>query len=155
MPRRPVPVEVQKRRGNPGKRPLPAPIRLAPLDQAPAPPGDLGPVERDAWNAVAGPLHDAGALQSIHLPLLRQFAIAVGMAERARLEVEVGDLVVRGSRGDILNPAFRAWTQAVALVARLASEFGGSPGSLTHIGLTQLRGKSLQQELAERYGKAT
>jgi len=155
MPRRPVPVEVQKRRGNPSKRPLAAPIRLAPLDAVPPPPNDLGAVEQDAWNAIAGPLHDAGALQAIHLPLLRQFAVAVGMAERARLEVESGDLVVRGSRGDILNPAFRAWSQAVALVARLASEFGGSPSSLTHIGLSQLRGKSLQQELAERYGKAT
>ncbi len=155
MPRRPVPVEIQKRRGNPGKRRLPAPIRFAPLERVPEPPADLGPVEQEAWTQVAGPLHEAGALQAIHLPLLRQFAVAVGMAERARLELESGDLVVKGSRGDILNPAFRAWSQAVALVARLAAEFGGSPSSLTSIGLGQLRGKSLQQELAERYGKAT
>jgi len=77
----------------------------------------------------------------------------VGVAERARAELEAGEVVVRGSRGSILNPAFRAWAQAVTLVARLAAEFGGSPSSLTSIGLTNLRGKSLQQELAERYGK--
>jgi phage terminase small subunit len=155
MPRRPVPTEIQKRRGNPSKRRLPAPIRLAPLEAVPEPPKDLGPVEQAAWTQVAVPLHEAGALQAIHLPLLRQFAVAVGMAERARAEVEAGDLVVRGHRGDTVNPAFRAWSQAVALVARLAGEFGGSPSSLTHLGLSQLRGKSLQQELAERYGKAT
>ncbi len=155
MPRRPVPVEVQRRRGNPGKRPLPTPIRLAALDAVPDPPADLGLIERAAWTQVAAPLHEAGALQAIHLPLLRQFAVAVGLAERARLDLESGDLVVKGSRGDILNPAFRAWAQSVALVARLASEFGGSPSSLTSIGLGQLRGKSLQQELADRYGKVT
>jgi phage terminase small subunit len=151
--RKPVPVEVKRRRGNPGKRPLPAPLRFAPLEAVPEPPTDLGKVEREAWRTIAGPLTEAGALQAIHLPLLRQFAVATGLAERARLELETGELVVRGSRGDILNPAFRAWSQAVALVARLAAEFGGSPSSLTSIGLSQLRGKSLQQELAERYGK--
>jgi hypothetical protein len=93
--------------------------------------------------------------QSIHLPMLRQLAIAVGIAERARAELEEGELCVRGSRGATLNPAFRAWSQAVALIARLSVEFGGSPAALTHIGLSQLRGKSLQQELAEKYGKAT
>jgi phage terminase small subunit len=155
MPRRPIPVEIQKRRGNPSKRRLPQSIRLAPLEYVPEPPADLGDVEQQAWTQVARPLAEAGALQAIHLPLLRQFAVAVGMAERARAEVESGDLVVRGSRGDILSPAFRAWSQAVALVARLAAEFGGSPSSLTHLGLSQLRGKSLEQELAERYGKAT
>jgi phage terminase small subunit len=143
----------QMRRGNPGKRRLPAPLRFAPLDAVPEPPADLEAVEREAWTQVAGPLTEAGALQAIHLPLLRQFAVAVGLAERARAELTGGELVVKGSRGDILNPAFRAWSQAVALVARLAAEFGGSPSSLTHLGLSQLRGKSLQQELAERYGK--
>jgi hypothetical protein len=39
-------------------------------------------------------------------------------------------------------------------VARLSVEFGGSPAALTHIGPSQLRGKSLQQELAERYRTA-
>jgi phage terminase small subunit len=154
MPRRAVPVEVQKRRGNPGKRRLPAPIRFAPLEAVPEPPADLGTVEQDAWTQVAQPLAEAGALQAIHLPLLRQFAVAVGLAERARVELAEGDLVVTGSRGAILNPAFRAWSQAVALVARLAAEFGGSPSSLTHLGLSQLKGKSLQQELAERYRKS-
>ncbi len=83
MPRRPVPVEIAKRRGNPGKRALPQPIRFAPLEAVPEPPADLGPVEQEAWTQVAEPLAEAGALQSIHLPLLRQFAVAVGMAERA------------------------------------------------------------------------
>jgi hypothetical protein len=84
--------------------------------------------------------------------MLRQLAIAVGIAERAHAGLEEGELCVRGSRGAILHPAFRAWSQAVALVARLSAEFGGSPAALTHIGLTELRAKSLQQELAERYG---
>jgi phage terminase small subunit len=151
VPRRPVPVEVQKRRGNPGKRALPQPIRFAPLERVPEPPADLGRIEREAWTVYATPLGEVGALQSIHLPMLRQLAIAVGIAERARAELEEGELCVRGSRGVTLNPAFRAWSQAVALIARLAAEFGGSPAALTHIGLSQLRGKSLQQELAERY----
>lgn len=154
MPRKPVPLEIQRRRGNPSKRRLPEPIRFAPLDRPPAPPKDLGPVEREAWSTVAVPLTEAGALQRIHLPLLRQLAVAVGVAERARRELEEGELVIQGHRGSVLNPAFRAWAQATTLVARLAAEFGGSPSSLTSIGLSQLRGKSLQQELAERYGKA-
>jgi phage terminase small subunit len=151
MPRRPVPVEIAKRRGNPGKRELPEPIRFAPLVAPPPPPADLGPVEQEAWSAVAVPLSEAGALQRIHLPLLRAFAVAVGIAERARAQLEEGELVVQGHRGQTLNPAFRAWAQATALVARLAAEFGGSPASLTSIGLGQLKGKSLQQELAEKY----
>jgi hypothetical protein len=91
---------------------------------------------------------------STHLPLLRQLCAAVGMAERARAELEEGELCVRGSRGATLHPAFGGWSQAVALVARLSVEFGGSPAALTHIGPSQLRGKSLQQELAERYRTA-
>ena len=154
MPRRPVPVEIQKRRGNPGKRALPQPLRFAPLEAVPEPPADLGAIERETWNQVAVPLAEAGALQAIHLPLLRQLCVAVGLAERARAELEEGELCVRGSRGATLHPAFRGWSQAVALVARLSVEFGGSPAALTHIGLSQLRGKSLQQELAERYRKA-
>jgi phage terminase small subunit len=154
MPRRPVPVEIQKRRGNPGKRTLPEPIRFAPLEAPPDPPDDLGIVEQEAWSTVAVPLTEAGALQRIHLPMLRAFAVAVGVAERARRELEADELVVQGHRGQTLNPAFRAWAQATALVARLAAEFGGSPSSLTHLGLSQLKGKSLQQELAERYRKA-
>jgi len=154
VPRRPVPVEIQKRRGNPGKRALPQPLRFAPLEAVPEPPADLGAIERETWNQVAVPLAEAGALQAIHLPLLRQLCVAVGLAERARAELEEGELCVRGSRGATLHPAFRGWSQAVALVARLSVEFGGSPAALTHIGLSQLRGKSLQQELAERYRKA-
>jgi phage terminase small subunit len=147
-----VPVEIQKRRGNPSKRRLAEPLRFAPLDKAPVPPEDLGPIAKEAWRTVAGPLTEAGALQAIHLPLLRQFAVAVDMAERARAELGDGELTVKGHRGAVLHPAFRAWSQATALVTRLAAEFGGSPASLTSIGLSQLRGKSLQQELAEKYG---
>ena len=65
-------------------------------------------------------------MQSVHLPLLRQLAVAVGIAEGARAELAEGELVVHGSRGAILNPAFRAWSQAVALVARLAVESVGA-----------------------------
>jgi phage terminase small subunit len=155
MSRRPVPVEIAKRRGNPGKRALPEPLRFAPLDRAPAPPKDLGPVAREAWKTIAGPLTEAGALQANHLPLLRQLVVAVDMAERARAQFAVEDLTIKGHRGTVINPAFRAWSQATALVARLATEFGGSPSSLTHLGLSQLRGKGLQQELAERYRKTS
>jgi hypothetical protein len=55
---------------------------------------------------------------------------------------------------DSLEPVGELDVERGEQVARLAAEFGGSPSSLTHLGLSQLRGKSLQQELAEKYWKS-
>jgi phage terminase small subunit len=107
---------------------------------APDTPADLKKVEREAWSAYATPLAEAGALQSIHLPMLRQLAIAVGIAERAHAELEEGGALRPRIAWRDPAPGFRAWSQAIALVARLSAEFGGSPAALTHIGLSQLRG---------------
>jgi phage terminase small subunit len=107
--RRPKPAHVKKAEGQPGHRPIPdaAQARISVIRDVPEPPSDLAESGQEAWNLLGGSLAKVGALQDHYLPLLRQFAVAVEMAEKAKAELDEGDLVRKGAGGAVRIRPFR------------------------------------------------
>jgi phage terminase small subunit len=146
--RKPKPLHVREREGNPSKRPLPTVPRLAPLYELPEPPPDLSEAGRRAWEVVGGSLTDEGAMAPAFLPFLRMFAQACELAERAWGEME--ESLVRPGRERGANPAVRVWRDAVATARALGEQLGASPAAMTRLGLSRVRGMSMAQELEAR-----
>jgi phage terminase small subunit len=123
---------------------------VAPLSEMPEPPSDLSEVGQTAWNLVGGSLHSLGHLQSPYLPLLRLFAQACDLADRAWQEMAEQDLVRRGARGGGANPAVKVWRDAAGTARAIGEQLGASPVAMARLGLAKVRGMSMAQELQAR-----
>ncbi len=151
--RKPKPLEQRKREGNLGKRALPAPIRVAPLTEAPEPPDRLSEDAGEVWALVAESLVNVGMLQRQHLPILEAFAELVGLAREARRQLaESGGQVISTKQGVYVNPWLTAYQRNVKLALSLGEHLGASPVALARLGMATIKGLTLQQELAERHG---
>jgi phage terminase small subunit len=120
------------------------------VEEMPEPPSDLSEVGQLAWNLVGGGLHAVGHLQTPFLPVLRLFAQACDLADRAWREMADEDLVRRGARGGGANPAGKVWRDAVGTARALGEQLGASPVAMARLGVAQFRGMSLAQELQAR-----
>jgi phage terminase small subunit len=152
MPRgpKPKPPALRIAEGKPGHRPLPEVPRVAPVTEMPEPPSDLTEIGQMAWNLVGGGLHAVGHLQTPFLPLLRLFAQACDLADRAWREMADEDLVRRGARGGGTNPAVKVWRDAAGTARAIGEQLGASPVAMARLGLAQVRGMSMAQELQAR-----
>lgn len=119
-----------------------------PITSAP-PPDGLGEAGRGAWSLVAEALSNGGALQAHFLPLLGMFAQAVDTAHDAYGALREEDLIRKG-RGGGVNPHFRVWKDSVGVAIRLAEQLGASPVALARLGLAQVQGLSLSEELQRK-----
>jgi phage terminase small subunit len=152
MPRgpKPKPPALRIAEGKPGHRPLPATPRVAPVEEMPEPPSDLSEVGQMAWNLVGGGLHSVGHLQAPYLPLLRLFAQACDLADQAWRELSEQELARKGARGGGANPLVKLWRDAAGTARALGEQLGASPVAMARLGLAQVRGMSLAQELQAR-----
>ncbi len=91
-----------------------------------------------------------GHLQTPFLPLLRLFAQACDLADRAWREMADEDLVRKGARGGGANPAVKVWRDAAGTARALGEQLGASPVAMARLGLAQVRGMSMAQELQAR-----
>ena len=80
--RPPKPTERKRAAGNPGKRTLLEPIRSPRSRRSPDRRRSLS-VEQEGCGNIGSPPAEAGA-SVVDVPLVAQFAVAVGLAERAR-----------------------------------------------------------------------
>jgi phage terminase small subunit len=130
---------------------------VAPISEMPQAPPDLSEAGRRAWEEVGGGLFSVGHLQTPYLPLLRLFAQACDLTDRAWRELTAEDedgnvptLVRKGARGGGANPAVKVWRDALGAARSLGEQLGASPVAMTRLGLSHVRGLSLAQELKAR-----
>jgi P27 family predicted phage terminase small subunit len=145
--RKPVPLELQRARGNPGHRELPQGVQIAgksPLD-IPA----LTPEAEDVWNELVPQLEAANLLDRADSLTLEALCILVATARYARNQIESTGYTTKHRKTgvDVVSPWVRierdSWKQAIAI----GEQFGLSPMARTRLGLAVLKGRSLLNEL--------
>jgi P27 family predicted phage terminase small subunit len=148
--RPPKPVEIKRKTGNPGKRPLPAPISIVPASEGPrAVPANLGVAGSDLWDAV----WSAGTdwLASSDAPLVTILAELADERESWRLLAEADGPTFTTATGYVaIHPAvsqIRAITKDMVAVLSL---LGFSPTDRTRLGLAEVKRMSGLAELLER-----
>lgn len=146
MPNPPKPNEIKRKTGNPGKRPLPAPMNVVALPMAqepPEPPRPLGPEGMKLWNRV----WDAGrAWISPTSDIEHVLILCETMDERSQLRLTV----LRGSD----------WRDRVALrsidsqLTSMLSSLGFNPLDRSRLGIAEVQAQSkIDQLLARRRGE--
>lgn len=149
---KPVPREVRVARGNPSGRPLPEPVRVAMLYEAPKPPAKLPKAALAVWNAVVPPLIEVGIISQVDLPLVEAYCRFVARAREAEGLVEQEGLVIEGKVSKVVHPAVRVARDSWAQASALAEKLGLDPTGRTRLGLAKLQGATLAQELQGKYG---
>ena len=152
----PEPRELREAKGNPGRRPLPAPVvvggRVA-FAAPPAPPG-LGERASAVWNELALMVTEAQMLTVSDLAALEGLAVQIARARQAREALDGQPLAVEGAQSQwIVNPLVRVERDAWTLVLKIAREFGMTPSARASLGLTMTQGRSLAFDLQQRLGQ--
>lgn len=122
MGRKRKPVELQRREGDPGKRGLPAPLRLG---GALAHDPDLSPIARETWDELVTILVAAGVADAIDRPALEAMCLQWERGRVARQVLEREGYFTAGSTGQIQeHPALRIEARAHQLFLRFAEQYG-------------------------------
>jgi P27 family predicted phage terminase small subunit len=138
----PIPFELAKLRGNPGKRrlhPGPQPARAA---HVPGPPDFLMPAAKTEWLRLADEAHALGLLTLLDTTLFAVYCQSVGrwlqaeellakaVAEAAANGDDGAGLAVAGANGAaVINPLLKIAVAAARDVCRYAAEFGFTPAA--------------------------
>ena len=144
----PIPNEVKRRRGNPGKRALPA---LSEVDDlAPAtvtPPEHLGERGAAIWSHVTATAPWVGASdQGVLLELAEMYDKREEL--KAALKVD-GWLLMTSTGYQYLNPAAAALNAADRHVLKLLSHLGLTPADRSRLGLAEVKVASKLEALRE------
>lgn len=112
----------------------------------PPPPEDLEKAAHPIWNVAVAELAHRG-LRAPDLEAVRQLCTMALRSRQASAEVAKHGLMVQGAYGPIANPMIRVERDASAAYIRLATEFGLTFASRLRLGLFQLAGQSLTEQL--------
>ncbi len=153
--RKPKPVEVRRREGNPGRRPLPAPVvvdgRPVELDPPDHLPDDAG----EFWEAVVPTLARAGVLDGVDRPMLELASVQFARARQAARVVAEEGHAARGATGQLIeHPSMGTERDAMALFMKFAEQFPLTPIARTRVGLAELQRHSLVEELDSELGES-
>lgn len=121
--RKPKPVEQKLREGNPGKRPLPEPLKFAPgqLDR----PADLPAAAAEFWDELVPILTAAGVADRVDRASLVALCVQWERAETARRVIDSEGYFALGSMGQLVeHPALAIERQAHTLLLRFAEQYG-------------------------------
>jgi P27 family predicted phage terminase small subunit len=131
--RKPLPSNVVRLRGNPGKRrrneaePRPEP-------RTPACPGALGPEAKKEWQRLAKELAALGLLTRIDRGMLAAYCQAHALWQEAVQAIERYGTMVKSPNGfPMQSPYVALANKQVDIMVRLAAEFGMTPSSRTRI----------------------
>ncbi len=151
--RKPKPAEVRRREGNPGKRPIPAPVLVAGR-LVPEPPDHFPEAARQAWDVIVPTLAKIGLLDGIDSLALEGLCVLVARAREARTILERDGLVAESARGALVaHPAIRIERDAWTAFLRFAEQYALTPVARTRLGLAELQRRTLADELAEQIGR--
>lgn len=152
--RKPVPTEIKKLRGNPGKRRLPREGEEAQpemYDELPPPPEWLGKYGVNEWNRVGPVLQKQRLLTEADLLAFTTYCLNVHVLVESAIDIEDNGMTVTGARGEVRNPALSAFTAATSAIRAFCAEFGMTPSSRGRIKLPGDDGETLE-DLMNREG---
>ncbi len=100
------------------------------LERVPAAPAALTQLAKKVWRKELAPLVAARKIAAHELPLFASYCSATARIDEAQAEIDRHGLLVTSATGELKrNPATTIQKEAIALQARLASEFGITPAS--------------------------
>lgn len=131
--RKPVPTELKKLRGNPGKRALPA-NEPKPRRVLPRAPKHLSAVAKAEWQRLARELFELGLLTVVDRTALAAYCAAYARWVRAEEEMADGNLVGTNDKGvPIKSPWVTIANEALSQMKAFMVEFGMTPSSRARI----------------------
>ena len=124
--RKPKPIELQEASGNPGRRPLPAPVRTDPLD--PTPPEELDTAGRELWAELVQRLGSVGALDQVDRAGLTALCIQWDRAADAAAVLKTQGHYAKGSKGQLVaHPALSIERNAHHALFKFLAEYAATP----------------------------
>lgn len=161
------PIEVKRRNGNPGKRPLPAAnstVALTPADAAPPVPMTLSETGRGMWAYIwEGPARQwlAPQIDVVRVQTVCQLAddIAQYQADIKKLGTLLEEPIVTptgtivGERF-VANPLVKMRNDALKILDRELTSLAFDPVSRSKLGLAEVRRQSKLEELLGRRNDA-
>jgi P27 family predicted phage terminase small subunit len=130
--RKPKPVEVQVREGNPGKQALPEPLLVSgrPTDDDPmleCPP-DMPAAGKEAWDAVVPSLAEVGLLDRVDRLAIEAMCISWARAKQAGKVIARQGHLVKGSNGQLReHPSLRTERESFRLFQSFGEQFALTP----------------------------
>ena len=137
--RKPLPSNVVRLRGNPGKR------RLNDAEPRPAPrvptcPACLGDVARQEWKRLTRELAGLGLLTGLDRGLLAAYCEAHALWVEAVSSIQRYGTMVKSPNGyPMQSPYVAVANKQVDIMVRIAAEFGMTPSSRTRIRVDEQR----------------
>ena len=131
--RKPLPSNVVRLRGNPGKR------RLNHAEPRPAPrlptcPACLGEAARKEWRRLSKELGELGLLTGLDRGMLAAYCQAHALWVEAVASIERYGTMVKSPNGyPMQSPYVAVANKQVDIMVRIAAEFGMTPSSRTRI----------------------
>jgi P27 family predicted phage terminase small subunit len=153
--RRPKPIELKLREGNPGRRTLPDPVVLGGRPSEPIePPEALDEDAKDFWREAIPIFHRVGLLDTIDRAALEMTATAYARVVQCRRAIQEHGMFSRGSKNQFAeHPALASERVAMTVFLRFAEQYALTPLARTRLGMVELQRRSMQDELADRLGK--
>jgi P27 family predicted phage terminase small subunit len=150
--KQPIPTEIKRLRGNPGKRPLPHPGEEPEperVETLPDPPDWVGEYGIKEWERVGPVLIEQRLLTEADLMAFAAYCANVHLMIVSMGDIEKNGTTVLGARGEVRNPALASFAQAVTSLRALATEFGMTPSSRGRMRLAGDDGESLADLMAD------
>lgn len=158
--RPPKPVEVKRRAGNPGRRPLPAPVKvLNPAGGVPSPPALLGAAGNALWESVW--LHaQAWISPDLDLGTVELAALTRDFVEACRAQVASDGLTLEEPivtpTGEVVghrlvpHPLVKEQRAAEKQLLALLQALALTPTDRARLGLAQVKQQSVLEKLVEQ-----
>lgn len=149
---KPIPTEIKRLMGNPGKRRLPKPGEEPEpeiVETLPPPPDWLGGYGAKEWERVGPVLAELRLLTESDLLTFGAYCANVDLMIESMLDIQKNGTTIRGARGDVRNPALASFAQAVTALRALATEFGMTPSSRARMRLPGDDGESLADLMSD------
>lgn len=149
---KPIPTNIKRLMGNPGKRRLPKPGEEPEpeiVSTLPDPPEWLGPYGAREWERAGPVLIEQRLLTETDLYTFGAYCAAIDLMVESKLDIEKNGHTILGARGDVRNPALASFAQAVTALRGLACEFGMTPSSRARMRLPGDDGESLADLMAD------
>jgi len=131
--RKPLPSNVVRLRGNPGKRRR-NDAEPRPATKVPPCPACLGDAARTEWKRLAKELAELGLLTGLDRGLLAAYCQAHALWVEAVSSIERYGTMIKSPNGyPMQSPYVAVVNKQVEIMGRIAAEFGMTPSSRTRI----------------------
>ena len=119
------------------------------------PPDHLPSATRAVWRELVDPMRGSAVLDLVDAPALEAMSRSVLRWREAEAILDVEGLFVSSPNGyRVAHPAIAVAQKAQAEYRSWCTRFGLTPSDRVGLGLAQIRGKSLAQDLVDKIGKS-